>query len=32
MRISRTSPGFAPFTKMGPVSEWGPPPGFAFRS
>ena len=32
MRISITSPGLAPLTKMGPVSEWGPPPGFALRS
>jgi len=31
MRISMTSPGSAPFTQMGPVTEWGPPPGFAFR-
>ena len=32
MRISSTSPGTAPLTAMGPVSECGPPPGFAFRS
>ena len=32
MRISSTSPGSASWTKTGPVSEWGPPPGFALRS
>ena len=32
MRISSTSPGSAPFTKIGPVTECGPPPGFALRS
>ena len=32
MRTSSTSPGSAPFTKIGPVIECGPPPGFALRS
>ena len=32
MRTSSTSPGSAPLTKIGPVTECGPPPGFAFRS
>jgi hypothetical protein len=32
MWISRTSPGSAPLTKIGPVSECGPPPGLALRS
>src|SRR5258708_15902899 len=32
MRISMVSPGSAPFTKMGPVTECGPPPGLARRS
>jgi hypothetical protein len=32
MRISSTSPGSAPLTKIGPVIECGPPPGFAFLS
>ena len=32
IRISSTSPGSAPFTNTGPVSECGPPPGFALRS
>ena len=32
MRISITLPGSAPLTKIGPVTECGPPPGFASRS
>ena len=32
MRISMTSPGSAPLTQIGPVIEWGPPPGLARRS
>ena len=32
MRTSSTSPGSAPFTKIGPVIECGPPPGLALRS
>src|SRR4030095_5940113 len=31
IRISITSPGSAPLTYMGPVTECGPPPGLALR-